>query len=100
MLRYIISIAVIDGDSGFPSATMNVNIVGSFVIGMIVGMSISTSFMLFICTGCLGAFTTFSTLLQLYKENRRLISLYNIFIQFACNILSAFHGYIIGHSML
>lgn len=51
---------------GFPFGTLTVNIVGSFVMGLLVeGMalawSISDTQRLFLVVGILGAFTTFST---------------------------------------
>lgn len=51
---------------GFPYATLIVNIVGSFAMGVVVETmalvwSTSTEMRLFLTTGILGAFTTFST---------------------------------------
>lgn len=52
--------------SGFPYGTMVVNIVGAFIIGFLMmyflnAESLSPMVKLFIVTGCLGGFTTFST---------------------------------------
>jgi fluoride exporter len=52
--------------TGFPYATLIVNIVGSFAMGVLVETmalvwSTSTAMYLFLATGILGAFTTFST---------------------------------------
>jgi CrcB protein len=64
--RYLVYIAVghLLG-SGFPYATLIVNIVGSFAMGVLVetmalGWNASIEMRLFLTTGILGAFTTFS----------------------------------------
>lgn len=52
--------------SGFPSGTLTVNIVGSLVMGLLIGWfahkaDLGQSWRLFLTTGILGGFTTFST---------------------------------------
>jgi CrcB protein len=52
--------------TGFPFATLTVNIVGSLVMGLLAGWfaqrgEASQHFRLFLTTGILGGFTTFST---------------------------------------
>ena len=65
--RYLVYVAVghLLG-SGFPYATLIVNIVGSLAMGVLVELmalvwSTSTEMRLFLTTGILGAFTTFSS---------------------------------------
>jgi CrcB protein len=65
--RYLVYIAVghLLG-SGFPYATLIVNVVGSFVMGVLIELmalvwSTSMEMRLFLTTGILGAFTTFSS---------------------------------------
>ncbi|RTL60742.1 MAG: fluoride efflux transporter CrcB [Sphingobacteriales bacterium] len=67
MLRYTASVLVKNTTSGFPIATFSVNIIGSFVIGWVFGMSlkegsINWDWKLFLTTGICGGFTTFSAL--------------------------------------
>ena len=47
---------------GFPIGTMTVNVLGSFLMGLLVGLLPDTSqgWRLFLATGVLGGFTTFS----------------------------------------
>ena len=65
--RYLVYVAVAHLlGTGFPYATLIVNVVGSFVMGVLVETmalvwNTSTEMRLFLTTGILGAFTTFST---------------------------------------
>lgn len=63
-LRYLVNITLprLVGH-GFPYATMTVNVVGSFLMGVLVvvlAMKGGTRFAPFLMTGVLGGFTTFS----------------------------------------
>ncbi|MGB5944282.1 MAG: fluoride efflux transporter CrcB [Leeuwenhoekiella sp.] len=78
VLRYVISKAVtLDiGIGGFPAGTLLVNVLGSFIIGVFMGLSlrenasVSENTMLLITTGFCGGFTTFSTFAL---ENQQLL---------------------------
>lgn len=65
--RYMVYVAVAHLlGAGFPYATLIVNVVGSFAMGVLVEAmalvwSTSAEMRLFLTTGMLGAFTTFST---------------------------------------
>ncbi|MEK4229973.1 fluoride efflux transporter CrcB [Solibacillus sp. FSL H8-0538] len=63
MLRYVVS-EVIPFNGGFPIATLIVNLLGSFLLALIVTKSSlvkNAHLKLAMTTGFLGAFTTFST---------------------------------------
>jgi|TARA_R110002124_G_scaffold287216_2_gene471623 CrcB protein len=66
-LRYGVNVATVAiWGLGFPIATLIVNILGSFILGSLVGLfthygTPSPEMRHFIVTGMLGAFTTFST---------------------------------------
>lgn len=54
------------GWTGFPVATLTVNVVGSFLIGLVAGYAMERAqfppaWRLFLATGLLGGFTTFSS---------------------------------------
>jgi fluoride exporter len=66
IFRYIISIGIQNKFlSSYPFGTFTVNIIGCFLIGIIYALSdrgnISVEWRLFIATGILGGFTTFSS---------------------------------------
>lgn len=67
VLRYLVNVAVVKfSGHGFPLATMIVNIVGSFAMGVLVAAmalswNASQEVRLFLAVGLLGSFTTFST---------------------------------------
>ncbi|MCH2489616.1 MAG: fluoride efflux transporter CrcB [Flavobacteriales bacterium] len=64
-LRFVIGKLLHSTHSDFPYGTFAVNVVGSLLIGMVLGMalrsdSISQNTLVFITTGFCGGFTTFS----------------------------------------
>jgi CrcB protein len=63
--RYLVSRALNSAPPGFPYGTFAVNIIGSLIIGVILGFALkhhspSSNTALFIATGLCGGFTTFS----------------------------------------
>ena len=68
MARYGVSLAVARlWPTGFPLATLGVNVVGSLLMGALIGVlartspTISNEIRLFVAVGILGGFTTFSS---------------------------------------
>lgn len=62
-IRYIVSEKVNKSTSGaFPYGTLLVNLVGAFLLGLLVGGQAGEIYLLLIGTGLLGSITTFSTL--------------------------------------
>jgi len=65
ILRYVISLLFISNDSVFPKATFIVNLIGSLIIGLLIGYQLkfqsSNELSLLFITGFCGGFTTFST---------------------------------------
>jgi fluoride exporter len=86
--------------SVLPVATLTVNLLGSFLLGLIVGQGIQGNLYLFAATGFMGAFTTFSTLnvdlvkLLNSKANKAVV-VYVVFT-YVGGILSAAAGLVIG----
>jgi fluoride exporter len=63
--RYVVALMFAPIAQGFPFATLTVNIVGSFLIGLLSELAVSTTLVspearLFLVTGFCGGFTTFS----------------------------------------
>ncbi|MEJ8804196.1 fluoride efflux transporter CrcB [Pontibacter sp. H249] len=63
--RYLLALLIQNRSAvAFPFATLTVNIVGCFLIGLVFGLgvkgNISPEWRLFLATGILGGFTTFS----------------------------------------
>ena len=64
--RYLVSLAMKGVSKGFPWATLAVNLVGCFLIGLLWGVfskngSEGSNWALFLTVGLCGGFTTFST---------------------------------------
>lgn len=64
--RYLIGLLPVETDSGFPVKTLLINIVGSFLIGLISALAVknknlSEQIVLLLKVGICGGFTTFST---------------------------------------
>lgn len=66
VLRYLIGKYLNSADSGIPYGTFAANVIGSLLIGIILGLAVkqntlSENQILFLATGFCGGFTTFST---------------------------------------
>jgi len=97
--RYLVYMAT--GTVTFPYATLIVNIVGSFAIGIISGYALRSinfaDWRLFLATGVCGGFTTFSAFsfecFQLLHQSRNIAALMYICISLVFGIVAAFAGY-------
>ena len=66
IFRYMLSLIPVTEDTVFPYVTLLINVLGAFLIGLIMGISgkldlLSPSMLLFLKVGICGGFTTFST---------------------------------------
>lgn len=85
----------------FPHGTLTVNLIGSFLLGCLVGGSMSREWMLLLGVGFMGAFTTFSTLhgecVQYYQNKEwRKMGIY-LGVTYFLGIACAWIGYWIGY---
>ncbi|MBM7651036.1 fluoride efflux transporter CrcB [Neobacillus cucumis] len=80
----------------FPFATLLINLLGSFLLGIIVGGNLGNSLRLLLGTGFMGAFTTFSTFkletIQLHIQRKWNVMILYIASSYLFGILLAFLG--------
>lgn len=91
----------------FPIGTLGVNSMGSFLLGLIMGLSsraiISSNVRLFLAIGVMGGFTTFSTfsyetmMLLFHKSYGE--AFLNMGLSFFLGIVLAYLGYILGQTI-
>jgi len=99
ILRY--SIVMLLGQNTFPLATFLINIAGSFIIGIIFGITLHTSggnwVKLFFATGICGGFTTFSAFsienVELLQQEKYLVAATYITGSIVFGIAAAFAGF-------
>ncbi len=88
-------------DSVLPWGTLTVNVVGSWVLGLLVGLSlhrtVPDAVTLSVGTGLCGALTTYSTFsyetLRLFEDGARLLSVLNAALSLLAGLGSAALGY-------
>ncbi|HYF71932.1 MAG TPA: fluoride efflux transporter CrcB [Nocardioides sp.] len=103
--RYLVDRAVqARHDSRMPWGTMLVNVVGSLVLGVLVGLAagrgVPDAVMLTLGTGLCGALTTYSTFgyetVRLLEEGDRLLALLNVALSLVVGVGAAALGYALG----
>ncbi|MES2431236.1 MAG: fluoride efflux transporter CrcB [Bacteroidota bacterium] len=100
MIRYFFSLTFIQ--RSWPWPTFLVNVIGSFIIGMIIAISLknesfATNWKLFLATGICGGFTTFSAFsvenLQLLQNGKYFLCASYIIASIVLGIFAAWLGY-------
>lgn len=92
----------------FPLGTLLVNIIGSFIIGLIWGFweqaTFSVNMRTFIFIGILGGFTTFSSYsletMNLFRDNEIRLGVFNILANNVLGIAFVFLGFIASKQIL
>ncbi|RDI45617.1 fluoride efflux transporter CrcB [Falsibacillus pallidus] len=89
--------------SDFPLGTLLVNLIGSFLLGIINGKEPDAMWALLLGTGFMGSFTTFSTFkvenIELhFKRKWKIVTMF-LAISYTFGILLAFAGMQIGYQM-
>jgi CrcB protein len=86
--------------SVFPYGTLVVNLIGAFLLGLIIGHGWTSSWELLFGTGFMGAFTTFSTFkletIQLHVKKEWNVLVAYLAISYTAGILLAFLGMVLG----
>jgi CrcB protein len=100
MLRYAMALMV--NTKLFPYATLAVNIIGSFIIGVVFALSLkevalSNNWKLFLATGICGGFTTFSAFslenMGLLQSGKYGMAIIYIGLSVVMGIAATFFGY-------
>ena len=63
LLRFLIAIRL-NKEEGMPLGTLIVNLIGSFLIGVLIGLELPRFWTIFLASGFVGSLTTFSTLIK------------------------------------
>ena len=94
--------------AGFPAGTLAVNVLGSFVIGLVMTLSLDRGLVdeelrILLTTGFCGGFTTMSTFsyetLALLREGEQLLALGNVGLTFVACIAAAWAGTVVGRAL-
>lgn len=103
-LRYLTDRAVQSRhSSAFPWGTLTVNVVGSLLLGALVGVPVGPAVGALLGTGFCGALTTYSTFsyetLRLTRGGHRLLALANVAGSVAAGLVAATVGYTLTHAL-
>ncbi len=84
---------------GIPAGTLTVNVLGSFVLSLLVFSGVTGSFYYLLCTGLLGGFTTFSTFgfetFRMLEDRDYATALANMTLNVLGSLLAVYAGYMI-----
>ncbi|RLQ93755.1 fluoride efflux transporter CrcB [Falsibacillus albus] len=87
----------------FPLATLTVNLLGAFLLGILVGSGMASSAYSLLGTGFMGAFTTFSTFklenIQLREGKNHSTLISYLLVTYTIGISAAFLGIHLGSSL-
>ncbi|WP_082233024.1 fluoride efflux transporter CrcB [Halobacillus massiliensis] len=104
VLRYLVS-QIVNKNYTFqlPVATLLVNLLGSFLLGLLLSLELAESWNLLLGVGIMGAFTTFSTFklegIQLHANKKWKVFLQYNLISYGGGIFLAYAGFLLGGFM-
>jgi CrcB protein len=91
-------------NSVFPWGTLAVNVVGCFVLGILLGARTSTGVMALVGTGLCGALTTYSTFgyetYRLIRERALLLATLNVAVSLFAGLGAGFIGVAVGEAVV
>ncbi|MEU9510499.1 fluoride efflux transporter CrcB [Micromonospora sp. NPDC048170] len=89
--------------SAFPWGTLTVNVVGSLLLGLLVGLPVGPAVSALLGTGLCGALTTYSTFgyetLRLARRGRRFLALANALASVAAGLAAAGAGLTLARAL-
>lgn len=93
-------------ESGHPWGTVTVNVLGSFILGMLVGLwgvDHAADHQVAVTVGVLGGFTTFSTFaldtIRVWEEGQPALALGTVLVSVLVGIAAAVAGLALGRTM-
>ena len=104
LLRFRLDTYVQQGvDGELPLGTLAVNVLGSFCLGLLTGLSVGDRILFLVGTGLLGSFTTFSTWMleteRLVEEGESRPALVNVVAPLATGLAAAALGWLLGAAL-
>lgn len=103
--RYLIGLLAVETASGFPVKTFCINLLGSFILGIVSESAlrdpgISRNLVLFLQIGVCGGFTTFSTFsseaLKLFAGGRQGVALSYMVISVVLGLVCCYGGWLVA----
>ncbi len=94
---------------GFPYGTLAANVIGSFLLGAIMHLALATesippTLRLFLTTGVLGGFTTYSTFnyetLRYFEDNALLLAFTNLGVTVLACLIAGLGGVLVGRLLV
>ena len=89
--------------SHFPLATLGINVLGSFIIGVLFCLNLSQSVRVFLVVGILGGFTTFSSFsldsVNFLLEGELVKGFLNIILNLSLCLLASYLGILLGKNL-
>ena len=104
LLRFHLDAFVQGGVRGeFPLGTLTVNVVGSFLLGLLTGLGVAGDALLLAGTATLGSFTTFSTWMfetqRLAEDGELPLAALNVGLSVLAGLAAAAAGYALGAAL-
>jgi CrcB protein len=88
---------------GFPFGTLAVNLLGSLILGLLLGLALDRTSAALLETGLIGAFTTFSTWMleshRLGEDGRLPLGILNIVLSLILGVTAAWVGQHVGAAL-
>jgi CrcB protein len=89
-------------DSVFPWGTFSINVLGSLLLGLLLGARVPSELALLLGTGFCGGFTTFSTFgfetVRLAEDRSDAQAVLNVVASLAAGLAAAFAGWYLGQA--
>jgi CrcB protein len=90
-------------ESAFPWGTLTVNVAGSLLLGLLVGVQASPAVMTLLGSGFCGALSTYSTFsyetLRLLKQRVHFYALANVVASIVAGLGAAYLGFAVGEAL-